>query len=489
MFKAFLEQAGLEEQEHQVEGVEWCLKKENEGVAISPEKTIYGGIIADEMGLGKTIQLVGTMYANEQAHTLIVLPKALLDQWIHVIKKMLKVKPLIYHGIWKNQTTLDHLHSYPVVITTYGMIRNSQSPSLLHQVNWDRIIFDEAHHMRNNQTNIYQGAAKLSANIKWLVTGTPIQNKRTDLYSLCALMGMPTHYYTTPENLPTLSENFILRRTKSSTNLALPPLNIHNIHIPWSNQDECNLSEDIHSMFKFSHVNKETCDTPVCLLGEFTLVGLLRARQACILPLLLRDKYEKYVKESESASTSESDTSISASISESDISAKEKHEKIRSALSSTSKMDFVLNHILERKDNSKSKLIFCHFRGEIDYIHEILSSHGMKSETFDGRTNEKKRHAILTNTKIDVLILQIQTGCEGLNLQQFSEVYFISPHWNPAIEDQAIARCHRFGQEEEVNVYRFYMNGFDELDETSTSTIDNYSASVQQGKRQLMASF
>jgi len=150
-------------------------------------------------------------------------------------------------------------------------------------------------------------------------------------------------------------------------------------------------------------------------------------------------------------------------------------------------MDFVLNHILKRKDDKKSKLVFCHFRGEIDYIHTILSSHGMKSETFDGRTNEKKRHAILTNQTIDVLILQIQTGCEGLNLQQFSEVYFISPHWNPAIEDQAIARCHRFGQKADVNVYRFYMNGFDEMNETST--IDNYSAHVQLGKRQLMTSF
>ena len=477
MFKAFLEQAGLEEQEHQVEGVEWCLKKENEGVAISPEKTIYGGIIADEMGLGKTIQLVGTMYANEQAHTLIVLPKALLDQWIHVIKKMLKVKPLIYHGIWKNETTMDHLHSYPVVITTYGMIAASKknTQSLLHQVKWDRIIFDEAHHMRNNQTNIYQGAAKLSAKIKWLVTGTPIQNKRTDLYSLCALLGLTTHYYTTPENLPMLCENFILHRTKESTQLALPPLTIHNIHIPWTDQSESDLSEDIHSTFKFSHVNKEqSCNnTPVCLRGESTLVSLLRARQACILPQLLREKYEKYVKESASASASSTSAEETAAT-----------EKIRKALSSTSKMDVVLDHILERKDDNKSKLVFCHFRGEIDYIHEILSSRGMKSETFDGRTNEKKRHAILTNNKIDVLILQIQTGCEGLNLQQFSEVYFISPHWNPAIEDQAVARCHRFGQKADVNVYRFYMSGFDERNETST--IDNYSAIVQQGKRHLM---
>jgi len=430
------------------------------------------------------------MYGNAQEHTLIVLPKALLDQWIHVIKKMLKVKPLIYHGIWKNETTLDHLHSYPVVITTYGMIATSKrnTPSLLHQVKWDRIIFDEAHHMRNNQTNIYRGAAKLSGKIKWLVTGTPIQNKRTDLYSLCALLGLPTHYYTTPENLPLLCENFILHRTKESTQLALPPLTIHNIHIPWTDQSESDLSEDIHSTFKFSHVNKEqSCNnTPVCLRGESTLVSLLRARQACILPQLLREKYEKYVKESASSSSNGNGNGTGTGIGTGIVTGSdaETTEQIRKALSSTSKMDVVLDHILKRKDDNKSKLVFCHFRGEIDYIHEILSSHGMKSETFDGRTNEKKRHAILTNNKIDVLILQIQTGCEGLNLQQFSEVYFISPHWNPAIEDQAVARCHRFGQKDDVNVYRFYMSGFDKMNETST--IDNYSASVQQGKRHLM---
>ena len=61
---------------------------------------------------------------------------------------------------------------------------------------------------------------------------------------------------------------------------------------------------------------------------------------------------------------------------------------------------------------------------------------------------------------MDVLILQIQTCCEGLNLQQFSEVYFVSPDWNPSIEDQAIARCHRFGQTEPVIVFRFTMASF-----------------------------
>lgn len=62
-------------------------------------------------------------------------------------------------------------------------------------------------------------------------------------------------------------------------------------------------------------------------------------------------------------------------------------------------------------------------------------------------------------TKTPILILQIRSGCEGLNLQnEFSDVYFVSPNWNPTLEDQAIARCHRIGQQKKVFVYRFYMD-------------------------------
>ena len=64
----------------------------------------------------------------------------------------------------------------------------------------------------------------------------------------------------------------------------------------------------------------------------------------------------------------------------------------------------------------------------------------------------------------DILVVQIQTACEGLNLQEYSEVYFTSPHWNPAVEDQAIARCHRLGQTEDVDVFRFSMESLESED-------------------------
>jgi superfamily II DNA or RNA helicase len=296
MFKAFLEQAELEEQKHQFEAVDWCLKNEVEGSKVEGtevEGSIHGGIIADEMGLGKTIQLVGTMYCNKLPHTLIVVPKSLLDQWIKVIKKMLKEKPLVYHGICKKKLTLDHLYSYPVVITTYGMVSENKNQKekekilLLHKVEWSRIIFDEAHHMRNNKTNIFKCALKLKSKIKWMVTGTPIQNKRTDLYSLCILLGLPKKYYTSPLNMPSLCENFILYRTKESTGIKLPALKTHIINVEWTNDSESKISEDFHSKFKFSNItSKSSNDSSLKKFSseEYIIVALLRARQTCILP-------------------------------------------------------------------------------------------------------------------------------------------------------------------------------------------------------------
>jgi SNF2 family DNA or RNA helicase len=115
-----------------------------------------------------------------------------------------------------------------------------------------------------------------------------------------------------------------------------------------------------------------------------------------------------------------------------------------------------------------------------------LSAGGITSVvTFDGRVNEAQRKKILGEGH-EALILQIQTGCEGLNLQEhYSEIYFISPHWNPAIEDQAIARCHRIGQTKIVHVERFEMCGFDQDTDLDTLNIEKYTNLTQQCKREI----
>ena len=99
--------------------------------------------------------------------------------------------------------------------------------------------------------------------------------------------------------------------------------------------------------------------------------------------------------------------------------------------------------------------MFCHFQLEMTKITELLKA--SSNDLWIGNWKEYQKYTNITKTP--VLILQIRNACEGLNLQKdFSEIYFVSPNWNPTLEEQAVARCHRIGQQNKVNVFRFYMD-------------------------------
>ena len=126
----------------------------------------------------------------------------------------------------------------------------------------------------------------------------------------------------------------------------------------------------------------------------------------------------------------------------------------------SSKIDAVVDCILSKKDNGNGKLIFCNYRMEMDILLRKLTDGGLSGVIIiDGRVSGAERKKILSELHLyNVLIIQIQTGCEGLNLQEyFSEIYFVSPNWNPCVEDQAIGRCYRLGQKKKVFVYKFVM--------------------------------
>ena len=153
-------------------------------------------------------------------------------------------------------------------------------------------------------------------------------------------------------------------------------------------------------------------------------------------------------------------------------------------LAGASKMDSVVATLAGRLGNGNGKLVFCHFRQEMDELISMLSKYNVNGmATFDGRNSLSARAKILESS-LEVLIIQIKTGCDGLNLQAgFSEVYFVSPTWNPAVEEQAIARCHRIGQQKSVFVFRFYMDSYGE--ETDVS-LDQYVSLVQHNKREII---
>jgi len=458
-FRWFIKKAGIQYKQHQFDGVQWCLQNE-----LSKGK-VRGGIIADEMGLGKTITAIGLMLTNFMTKTLIVLPNVLIAQWVFEIQRTTGHKPLVFYGSEKKMITLDQLSSAPIVITSYSHISVSAlkvddpvavaARSMLHMVQWNRVIFDEAHHLRNKNAR-YWGAKVLVSPIKWLITGTPVQNKRRDFYNLCSVVGLPSSYYTEPDNMEELLEAYVLRRTKTQAGIKLPNVELGCNTVKWATEDERVLSEDIHNAIQMADSVER-------------LKLIIKARQTCILPALLKKSMQDMVDDN---IIPKSDSHVGA-------------------LSSSSKLDAVLDTLLSRRENGNGKLIFCHFREEIDTIVSRLKEAGITSvATFDGRTSLNKRANTLRE-KVEFLVLQIQTGCEGLNLQRdFSEVYFVSPNWNPAIEEQAIARCHRIGQVKPVHVFRFQMTTYQKLEplveENVSPSLDQYIQNVQSVKREII---
>lgn len=465
-YTKYIDHSGLDFKQYQYDGVIWCVDNEKE------LGDFGGGFIVDEMGLGKTITMIGTFLCNLVKRTLIVLPPVLIDQWYKQIYKTTGHKAVVYYGQKKKKIDLMGL-GFCIVITSYAHIAENKKGkgkkegdglNDIHRVLWDRIVFDEGHHLRNRNTHLYKGALQLKSRIKWIVSGTPIQNSKADFYNLCRIIGKDCDFSKVP----------ILKRTKKQVGISIPDVTLNLESVSWKNENEMKLSSCIHGIIGGGVVGGKSASSmniTYWLYNRFcsgVLPLYLRARQMCIYPKLVKRIVEEMVH----------DKIIT-------------YQEYADILKYSSKMDAVIEAVLKNKDNGNGKIIFCSFRAEIDDIAARLRDNGVERVvTFDGRNSAGSKKTILCERN-DVLLLQIQTGCEGLNLQEhYSEIYFVSPFWNPAVEDQAVARCHRIGQKKEVMVYRFEMGSFkDEVDENScleeniVDSMDNYINCVQQHKR------
>ena len=323
-FQEWIQMAGLDPKDYQTDGVTRMLALENDD---TPQK---GGFLADEMGLGKTIQMLGIIYANPQPKTLIVLPCALVDQWETEIIRLLGHRPLVYHGARKFER---HLDKSPLVITTYNTLalRRSgdkfiQSPLL--EVAWDRVIYDEAHHLRNQNTNTFKGANLVKTRINWFVTGTPVQNKLKDVYSLMQIIGLEKSQYTDTEFFRNFVNKHFIRRTKTEVGIDLPPVTKHLIQVDWEHDDELNIATDLHSTLDFSGINESNVDRFIAALSEHHLPALLRMRQVCLMTSLMSEQINRLVS--------------AKVLTEDDV---------RAGMNRHSKMDAVMKTLTERKDN------------------------------------------------------------------------------------------------------------------------------------------
>lgn len=414
-------------------GVKWMVSMERQTSGPT------GGFLCDEMGLGKTVQIIATILKNPKKHTLIVVPKSLVNQWLSEFKKF---APEVNVGTYEDQV----LHR-DVVIASYPSVYSKKSR--LHMVKWDRIVLDEAHEIRNRKTRTFKSVDSLHGSIRWVVTGTPVFNSMQDFVTLCTFIGFSKHVVQAMHDQ--IKDIYILRRTKADGFIELPYCHFENV--------ELDMFEEERAMYDVAFT--EACESINFVMRTTTstqkrnmhiLECLLRMRQIMRWPQLYNDGIAK-INEHEPESWN--------------------HD--------TNKMYTLRKSITEHPD--EKSVIFCSYKGEMEHIQRMLTRQTFR---IDGSVEKNERDRVLTrfnqSPSGSVLLIQIKCGGQGLNIQCATRVYIMAPSWNPATELQAIGRCHRTGQTREVFVKKLVYK-----DTQKSNSVDMAMMSLQGHKSMICA--
>jgi SNF2 family DNA or RNA helicase len=429
---------------YQREGVAWLLERE------LAQKGPKGGFLCDEMGLGKTIQLIATMIANAKTRTLIVVPKSIVNQWKEEVAKF---APGLLVGVFDGaDRTKNHedLLPFHIVIAPYTVIMNKgkkedQGYTVLHRIQWSRVILDEAHEIRTFRSKRHKAAALFKTDIRWVVSGTPVYNSMKDFVSLCLFLGLSKSHVQAKTK--EIRETYVLRRTKEDVarfnrRLELPPCDFQNVEIEMY-PEEKNLYESVFESNKDRISRLVKYSTNIGMHQMDILECLLRIRQVMVHPQL-------YL---------------------SGIAAKNGHEPEMWEHGSK-KLDTLTNLVKEHP--TEKSLIFCQFIQEMNMIEERLEGPVFR---IDGSVDKDERVRQIEGFKKTVggasFVIQIKAGGQGLNLQEATRVYITAPSWNPATELQAIARSHRTGQTQKVYVKKLVCSGDDDTCPSVEETIMN----------------
>ena len=403
----------------QIEGVNWMLEREHS--SLGPK----GGFLCDEMGLGKTAQLVTVIKRNKTGPTLVVVPKSIVTQWKNEIHKFApELSVFVYDGI-KRTRDASEFQRHDVTVCPYSLL--TEDAPLVHRIEWGRVILDEAHEIRNRRSKRFKSAMQIGATYRWVVTGTPVFNDVRDFVSLCTFIGIDR--VDVQCNLETIREKFIIRRTKNKD--SIPECHFENVELEMYPEEKTlyaqafsEAQEMIREMMKRAKAHGNSTMYNMDILEQF-----LRARQVMAWPQLYIDGM-----------------------------AKKMDEEMNEWNGRSKKMETLFEMIEQHPD--EKTLIFCQFKGEMNYIQEKLTCPVFR---IDGTCSKERRESQLAEfnraPQNSVFLIQVKAGGQGLNIQSASRVYITSPSWNPGTELQAIGRCHRTGQKREVYVKKLIYKG------------------------------
>ncbi|KAK6065572.1 hypothetical protein SCUP515_11130 [Seiridium cupressi] len=483
----------------------------------TPQQTL-GGIIADPMGLGKTLTMIALIAADLErdseedldeddeilatrniSATLVIVPPPLISAWEEQLSDHLVDGELPYsryHG--KDKASARHkLQTDRLVLTTYHTVSaewkkgTSSDDSVLFSVRWKRIVLDEAHFIRNGNSRMARAICALQSQTRWAVTGTPIQNRLGDLMSL--LKFIRAHPYADPKQFDTdisqlwrsgKDEEAVsrLRRLSSCLLLRRPKTTIT---LPERTDLECPVAFDTDEREAYKKIHQQAIVKIDEVLrnenGAFksnVFVNVLQQIEALRLFCSLGLKYHTR-HEAHGGSSIQSDdwSKIAQSVFNSqrqmgsDSNAFEETDGVNlhdlgSSSPLPSKIKALVADIQSLPANTKC-IVFSTWRLTLDVVEAALNQASLPSLRFDGKLPQKDRQSVINRFRdgsIRVMLLTLSCGAVGLTLTAASRAYLLEPHWNPTLEEQALARIHRLGQTQEVTTVRLYVrDSFEEL--------------------------
>ena len=394
----------------------------------------FGACLADDMGLGKTIQIIAFILSQrkkvQQNTNLIVVPASLIFNWQQELSKFApSIKLKTAYGT-DRVTGVQDFNQYEVILTSYGTLLTDVR--FLKEYRFNYIILDESQTIKNPDSQRYKAVRLLKSRNKVVLTGTPIENNTFDLYGQLSfacpgLLGTRQHFkelYSVPidqfkdskraAELQQRIKPFVLRRTKQQVAKELPDKTEMVIFCEMGTQQREIYDAAKEEIREFLMGNPEN---ELQKSSMHVLQGITKLRQICNSPALLKD--DKFYG------------------------------------SASSKMELLIEQI-ESKSPQHKILVFSQFVSMLDLIKDELEHKGIPYAYLTGQT--KNRRAVVDsfqhNPAVRVFLISLKAGGVGLNLTEADYVYLIDPWWNPAVENQAIDRSYRIGQQKNVVAIR-----------------------------------
>lgn len=430
----------------------------------------FGGVLADDMGLGKTLQIIAFLLSQKKSKSIVVVPTSVIYNWMDEFEKFApSIRVGLVHGskskrdkvlrdfkrglgikVEEENLKEKSYEKYDVLLTTYGTLKNDEKA--YENLSFDYCIIDEAQNIKNPAAQATLSVKNIKSRCNIALTGTPIENNLMELWSIFDFV-MPGYLFTKERfrerfildesnlsELKSLITPFILRRLKEDVLSELPEKLEKKYLVEMKGKQKQLYSFYVKAIKNQLNENKSSEKSGRDKINLFAY--LTKLREICLDPSLVVPDYT----------------------------------------GGSSKLTVVKEIVKDASESGKKILLFSQFISVLKKIEEDFKKEEISYLYLDGGTSAKDRvervKKFNEDSNIKVFLISLKAGGVGLNLTSASMVIHFDPWWNPAVEDQATDRAHRFGQENKVEVIKL----------VAKDTIEEKIVLMQEDKRELIQS-